>query len=134
VELPNDEAPDELANQLPATDTLELDWADYIYSFDGPGVGLNTPQPGDMASQYLSAREWVRVRFVSQINGLEPAVFDGERVLGSRASNEFEWHARSTITVNSNGQVVRTTGDEHESNQNDVAPGAISEFGPPDFQ
>lgn len=67
-----------------------------------------------MKSNFLN---FVRVRF----DGVQPAGGSGEKpkVDGSRGSPKFEWHVRHTL-VRGRDWWVRTTGDENESEENDV--------------
>ena len=59
--------------------------------------------------------------FGHALNGSDPT---GEVVAGSRASTFYQWHVRHHL-VDQNGKWVRTTGDNQESEENDIGDGHI---------
>jgi hypothetical protein len=118
----------EQANDDPLPNEDESDMPDedgHMWVVDAPGRDA-PPFPAfpplTPAEEYAIARwnmeEFVRVSF----DGVKP---DGPGVLGSRASAKYEWHCRHYLQSDHAGWWVRTTGDQQETDMNDVAPGAI---------
>ena len=120
AELPNDDDIEEEDLDETASPTGE----DHMYSIDVPGVVPALTFGKSARRLKFSFREWIRVRF-------DGAPFSGETIAGSRASDMYEWHARHDLEKHGTGFWRRTTGDEQETNVNDIGPGAIDVFGEP---
>lgn len=92
---------------------------DDMFSIDGPGVN-GVPQPREQTVvRRLNFQEFVRVRF----DGTDPAGGEVSGLLdGSRCSIFTDWHARIRLN-NVNGNWVRSTGDDHETDENDIGLG-----------
>jgi hypothetical protein len=83
-----------------------------VFSIDGPGVFLGAPPPGAALFVFRgNFEEFVRVAFGEDVSG------DGLR--GTRASDKFLWHCRHRL-VDQGGAWARTTGDQQETDQNDI--------------
>lgn len=111
VEKPNDDIDGPLAMSGSRAPSLK----EHMYSSDAPGRGTDQSGPLKAWVMRINLYTWVRVRF----DGNRPS---DEKVDGSRTSPRFEWHARHWL-VDKFGWFERTTGDNPETDENDVAPG-----------
>ncbi len=103
----------------PAADESETPTAsDLFYSFDAPGPIDKFAGLSKRLVLRLSFLEFARVSF----NGARP---EGNGVHGSRCSDMFAWHVKSDLIVDQNRIWVRPTGDEKETETNNVGPGLI---------
>jgi len=90
-----------------------------MFSFDAPGYNTAFPPLGGQTLIYRgSFEEFLRVGIRT------PAEGEGEK--GSRASDLFEWHTLHRCEKDQNGRWARTTGDQAESDVNQVEPGPIN--------
>jgi hypothetical protein len=109
VELPNDDLGSTSQSIRPDVDGV-------MFSYDAPG--LNTAI-ADADEKDFRARwnmlEYVRVR----VDAVAPS---GNEEIGSRASPKYKWHARHHLLV-IDGKWVRSTGDQPETDENDVGTG-----------
>jgi hypothetical protein len=92
--------------------------SNHFYSMDSPGIGVGLTSYGEIWR--YNFREWVRVRF----DGTRPS---GNQVSGSRCSAKNEWCVVHTLE-NVNGIWRRTTGDQQETDDNQIREGRIDIF------
>ncbi len=112
----NNETPNDDSHSGDETD--EPDPNGVMFSVDTPGWP-NTPQgPEEYFVMRGTFEEYVRV-------GIQTDPDAGNALAGSRGSDKFEWHVRHRLQEQ-NGQWVRTTGDQAESDVNDIGAGRIT--------
>jgi hypothetical protein len=111
---------EESNDDLPSTEEPAIDESPEpvgngdFFSYDAPGFMsvIATEDEKFLQGNFL---EYIRVSF----NGIRP---EGSGVLGSRCSEEVDWHVRHTL-INRDGLWARSTGDTSETSENEVGPG-----------
>lgn len=108
VETPNDDGTDEEESEKPDA------WG-RMYCVDFPGEAGQLATHDVVVWRY-NFREFVRVRF----DNIRPTL---NVEVGSRCSDYYDWHVRHNLIKGKNGIWTRSTGDEKQSDQNDIGPG-----------
>jgi hypothetical protein len=109
-----------------------LDKNAHMYSFDAPGVGVDPVVAGKVVHReklFAKFEEFLRInmsnRAVTRPSGGEndeQTCIDYPTVDGSRASDRFLWSVHHTL-LNDGTKMVRSTGDDEESEENFIRPG-----------
>jgi hypothetical protein len=90
---------------------------DHMYVEDVPGLGSDV-RFADWFIYRGNFQEYLRVRF----DNVKPS---GNTLEGSRCSPNYQWHGRHKL-VPDGTKWKRSTGDDPESDENDIAPGHIT--------
>jgi len=86
---------------------------------DAPGVANPSAYADESCLRY-NFRDYIRVRF----DGTEP---NGNKTDGSRCSDKYDWHCRHRWEKDAaSGKWKRTTGDNQESDSNDIGANHIT--------
>jgi hypothetical protein len=126
--LPFPEKHPDAANDDGSADdeSIRPDDESHMYSYDAPGASV-TPEPG-MAKDTLVAEfeEFVRINIkrggADRPNGSADDLSTctpNSTLDGSRASDKYEWSLKHTLKEE-DGKMVRTTGNENETDENNV--------------
>lgn len=112
TELPNDDS------EGMTGESWSISTANHFFSYDAPGP--NGAAQGHIWYWEHNFLEWMRVR----VDGVRPA---GEAIDGSRCSSKIGWHNKHEL-LNENDVWVRTTGDQLETDVNEIGLDFISLF------